>query len=238
MILPRVLVFDPDPEMLDLICVHLRDSGGLDVVPARSAKEVLERIPEKHVDLLITGSKVPETGLAGFVSQALARMSAEIEPLVLVISDPGQGPDLLTGRTPGRILFLPKPFDRAALLSMVRSNLKIPPRGGGTLHLGKLSLNPASYDVHLDAERLHLTSSEFKLLFELMSNPDVTLSRDHLIQKVQGEGVAVVDRAVDTHVFSLRKKLGKTGERIETVRGLGYRLRSGEESGQPASGMP
>jgi two-component system phosphate regulon response regulator PhoB len=59
-----------------------------------------------------------------------------------------------------------------------------------------------------------------------MSNPDVILSRDHLIQKVQGEGIAVIDRAVDTHIFSLRKKLGGMGDRIETVRGVGYRLRS------------
>ena len=224
---PRVLVFDPDPEMLQLICAQFLDTGKLDVLACSRAGEVFQKLVEEPVDLLITDSKIPETGLSGFLAKLEAEFFKNPPSCIVVIADPGEQPDFSGLSSKDRIRVLPKPFDRAALLSIVRGNLKIAPGSGSrTLQMESLSLNPGSYDVHLSAERIHLTKSEFKLLFELMSNPDVILSRDHLIQKVQGEGIAVIDRAVDTHIFSLRKKLGGMGDRIETVRGVGYRLRS------------
>jgi DNA-binding response OmpR family regulator len=224
---PRVLVFDPDPEMLQLICAQLLEFGKIDVTGCSNVREVFRKLLDVPADLLITDSKVPETGLSGFLAQLEADLPGTTPSCIVVIADPGEKPDFSGLSSKDRVRVLPKPFDRAALLSIVRGSLKIAPSSGSRLlQIDDLILNPGSYDVHLSAERIHLTNSEFKLLFELMSNPDVILSRDHLIQKVQGEGIAVIDRAVDTHIFSLRKKLGVMGDRIETVRGMGYRLRS------------
>ncbi len=199
----------------------------MEVISCSGVGEALERIKAARVNLLITDSKVSETGLAGFLAKVEATSAASSLSCIVVIAGPGESPDI-SGVSPSlKTKILLKPFDRGALVAMVRANLKtIPQAGSRVLRVESLTLNPGSYDVHLDAERIHLTTSEFKLLFELMSNPDVILSREHLIQKVQGEGIAVIDRAVDTHVFSLRKKLCAMGERIETVRGSGYRLRS------------
>jgi len=80
----------------------------------------------------------------------------------------------------------------------------------------------------VDGEKLLLTPSEFKLLKALMLNQGRVLSRDKLIELVQGEGVSVVDRAIDTHVFGLRKKMGTASDFIETIRGVGYRMKSDE----------
>jgi two-component system phosphate regulon response regulator PhoB len=72
---------------------------------------------------------------------------------------------------------------------------------------------------------LDLTRSEFRLLESLLQNQGKVCSRESLIEEIQGEGVNVVGRTVDTHVFGLRKKLGDFAEQIETIRGVGYRVR-------------
>jgi two-component system phosphate regulon response regulator PhoB len=143
---------------------------------------------------------------------------------VLVIADSkdrGMTGDLLNQDL---IHFLPKPFDRGLLVSRVHSFVTQSVSEPEQIYSGGLKLCSLSFDVHLNGARVHLTQSEFKLLKELLSRPDEVLNRDFLIQKVQGEGVVVVDRAIDTHVFSLRKKLGRVGESIETIRGEGYRF--------------
>lgn len=76
---------------------------------------------------------------------------------------------------------------------------------------------------------VQLTTSEFKLLLALLENRGRVLTRDSLISQVQGENISVVGRTVDTHVFALRKKLGDCAEIIETVRGVGYRVKSSME---------
>lgn len=92
--------------------------------------------------------------------------------------------------------------------------------------VGNITLKTQLQDVWVGSERVFLTPNEYKLLECLISQPGQTLSRDELLQKMQGEGVTVVDRTVDAHIFSLRKKLGEKGSQcIETCRGLGYRFK-------------
>ena len=89
---------------------------------------------------------------------------------------------------------------------------------------GPLELNEASFVATLEGEPMELTRSEFRLLQALLENQGKVLTRYQLIDRVQGEGVAVVGRTVDTHVFGLRRKLGPYTNLIETVRGVGYRI--------------
>jgi two-component system phosphate regulon response regulator PhoB len=94
------------------------------------------------------------------------------------------------------------------------------------LTLGDLHIDTEAYMVTQGGQEIRLTYSEFKLLVALAQNQGRVLSRERLIKLVQGEGVTVIDRAIDTHVFGLRKKLGSAAELIETIRGVGYRVRS------------
>jgi two-component system phosphate regulon response regulator PhoB len=87
-------------------------------------------------------------------------------------------------------------------------------------------VNPESYDVRCNGESIQLTLSEYKLLLTLVQNRGRVLTRDQLIDNVQGQGVTVVDRAIDTHIFGLRKKLGSCADLVETVRGVGYRVKT------------
>src|SRR5262249_12255451 len=94
------------------------------------------------------------------------------------------------------------------------------------LQLGELIVDFEQYQVHCGKKEVSLTPSEFKLLSALMKNEGRVLTRERLIDLVQGEGVSVVDRSIDTHVFGLRKKLGKCADVVETIRGVGYRVKA------------
>jgi two-component system phosphate regulon response regulator PhoB len=126
---------------------------------------------------------------------------------------------------PDRDEVIQKPIERMHLRERVRTLTGNSPIDTGKLGVGGLLIDPRSFDVFLMGERIHLTPNEFKLLEALLGARGGVLSRDELIRRVQGPGIAVVDRAIDTHIFSLRKKLGPEGTRIETVRGEGYRIR-------------
>ena len=123
------------------------------------------------------------------------------------------------------------PYQRGQLVSRVRAlrgrfngedEKQVQKEGHYTF--GKFRLNVHTSDFYQDDIRTHLTPSEFKLLETLFRRRGTILTRDQLIEEVQGAGVVVIDRAIDTHVFSLRKKLGEFSTLIETVRGIGYRI--------------
>ena len=96
------------------------------------------------------------------------------------------------------------------------------------IQIENLKLNLDSHQAFCGAEQIHLTPSEFKLLQTLAMEAGKVFTREALIQEVQGMGVSVVDRAIDTHVFGLRKKLGDCANVLETVRGIGYRVKPPE----------
>ena len=93
---------------------------------------------------------------------------------------------------------------------------------------GPLSLCEESHDVQLGAKMLQLTPSEFKILLALMKTPGIVLSRERLADLI-AMGSDIGDRSIDTHIFTLRRKLGKHRRMIETVLGYGYRFRHRED---------
>jgi two-component system phosphate regulon response regulator PhoB len=152
--------------------------------------------------------------------------------------------DIVEGLDAGADDYLPKPFESSVLIARVRAlsrRLKLPDSSAAltspvgtkavskmvfeTIRLGELSLYPETYEVKCGQDPILLTPSEFKLLMALAKSQGRVLTRDSLISQVQGDGVSVVGRTVDTHVFGLRKKLGACADVIETVRGVGYRVK-------------
>jgi len=225
--LPQVLIFDDDEEMRSLIVSQIKSSD-YGVCMASDYNRALLALEQSVVSLLITNSRIPEITLVEFLKRARAIRS----PLtVLVLMNPGCISYSKQALEAGADDVLTRPFDRQELISKMRSLLKKnhPNLDRNTEKIGKLcfkelSLDTHSFDVFSNGERVKLTPNEVKLLHALLERMGETLSRDRLIELVQGEGVAVIDRAVDTHIFSLRKKLGQVGDSIETVRGEGYRI--------------
>ena len=140
--------------------------------------------------------------------------------------------DPVTALDGGADDYLAKPFGMMEMVSRVRALLRrAPSRAAASaavsdvMNLGPLSLSPSRHEVSLDGKPLNLTVREFDLLSFLMRSPGVVFNRETLLQRVWGWDFDGGSRTVDVHVQTLRQKLGDYAELIETVRGVGYRLR-------------
>ena len=127
--------------------------------------------------------------------------------------------------------YVAKPFSTRELVARVKALLRraAAPSGedAGALSVGEIQLDPGRHEVLVKGKVVSLTATEFRLLQALMRRPGQVFSRDRLIDGAIGEDAHVVDRTIDVHVTSLRRKLGRAGAMIETVRGVGYRIQDG-----------
>jgi DNA-binding response OmpR family regulator len=227
----RILFVEQDEEMRALIISQLPAAQyKIDEVP--TGMDALKKIAATEYDVVMANWTLPELSCLELIKR-IREQKSQAQLAILVLTSTTQEEVLAQMIEAGATDFLMKPFDRATLLNRVKGiSLRFKTDDEktiletGKLILGEITLDTRSFDVYCKSERVHLTPSEFKLLHALAIRKGSVLTRENLIQLVQGEGIAVIDRAVDTHIFSLRKKLAHCADVIETVRGFGYRVRA------------
>ncbi len=231
----RILVVEDEIEIRDLIVLHL-EREGLAVDAVGSAEEAQALLSQAPYSVLALDWMLP--GTSGVqLAKALRKSKEYPELAILMVTAKADSNDIVEGLEAGADDYLTKPFEPNVLIARTRALLRRHQRArseasgevgtfdAAEIRMGGLSMNHETYEVKCEGEPISLTPSEFKLLLALAQNRGRVLTRDSLIEQVQGEGVSVVGRTVDTHVFGLRKKLGACSEVIETVRGVGYRVK-------------
>lgn len=222
----RILVVEDDQDIRDLMVLHL-ERAGHKVESVADGTHALKSLGAASYDLVVLDWMIPAPSGVEVVAWLRRRQNTVPVMMVTARSSPQ---DIVEGLQQGADDFVTKPFETKIFLARVSALLR---RGtvlksekevGQARQVGSLTLNPEAVEVHCDGKLVALTLSEFKLLDALMASVGKVLTREKLIEQVQGSGVNVVDRVVDTHVFGLRKKLGPCGALIETVRGIGYRV--------------
>lgn len=226
----NVLVVEDEAEIRNLIQLHLTREG-CSVESVSNGDDAVALFQEKDFDLIVLDWMLP--GVNGIeLTRWIRRSLRPLTPILFVTAktDPEM---IVLALDSGADDYITKPFDtmifaaRAnALLRRYEWLKRHNHDDTGIITAGAITLNASSYDVQLAGQKLELTRSEFRLLEALMLNQGKVLSRESLIHRVQGEGVSVVGRTVDTHIFGLRKKLGDHGHLVETIRGIGYRVRN------------
>lgn len=231
----RVLVVEDESEIRQLIVLHLKREGFV-VDEVEDGEQARQLVAGRGYDLIVLDWMLPSLSGLELTRWVRKRSNATSTPILFVTAKT-EPEHVATGLDAGADDFLSKPFDTLVLMARVNALLRrhewlqSRPAAGPTtvessrLVLGALALNPASFEATIAEQPLELTRSEFRLLETLMLNQGKVLSRESLIGEIQGEGVNVVGRTVDTHVFGLRKKLGAHADIIETIRGVGYRVR-------------
>ena len=218
-----ILLVDDEESIIDFISYNLEVRGHR-VQVARAGMEAVGIAAESRPDLVILDIMLPD--IDGF--EVLKRLKAAGDVSVLMLSALDSVPDKVLGLELGADDYLTKPFSVRELLARVKALLRrattvIPDR---TLESGSLRIDVGRHVCKFDGEAVELTNKEFDLLYYLMLNRGLALSRAKVMEAVWGLDAPSGDRTVDSHVKMLRKKLGEAGLRdsIETLRGVGYRF--------------
>jgi two-component system phosphate regulon response regulator PhoB len=226
-----VLVIDDEKDLIELVRYNLR-SEGFEVLAARDGESGVREALDRRPDLVLIDLMLP--GIDGLeVCQRLRSDERTCRIPLIMLTAKSSEADRVVGLELGADDYVTKPFSPRELAARVKAVLR---RAGGQQELpeiirrGGLEIDMARHEVSCGGEKVELTATEFRLLHLLAGRPGRVFSRGELIDGALGRDVAVLDRTIDVHVVALRKKLGKCGGWIETIRGFGYRFREDEPS--------
>ena len=222
----RILVVDDEPDILDLVQYNL-SKAQYDVVGVVSGEEALAQVRITPPDLIVLDLMLP--GVDGLeVCKALKRDARTAAIPIVILTARGEEVDIVAGLELGADDYLTKPFSPRVLLARIRAVLRRhhaePVAADAVITHHGLVLHPGRHEVLVQGQFVPLTLTEFRVLHLLARRPGWVFTRNQIIAAAQGEDVSVTERSVDVHIVSLRRKLGTSGEAIETIRGVGYRL--------------
>lgn len=226
----RILVIEDEPALLKVLDYNLRQAG-YDVLAAARGEEGIKLAQEGSPDLVMLDLMLPDIS-GNEVCRALQRSEGTRRIPVMIVSARGDEVDRIVGFELGAIDYVVKPFSVRELVLRVQAVLRrfqaaaAPPASGAGqgVEFGGLRVDEDAHRVWVDGQEVELTLLEFKLLVALFGNRDRVQTRGALLEGVWGVDVGITTRTVDTHVKRLRDKLGRAGDYIETVRGIGYRF--------------
>ena len=223
-----VLVVEDEARMADLLRQGLSEEG-FSVTVSRDGAEALAIAQSSSFDIIVLDLMLP--GLDGFTVARRLRETRNRTPiLMLTARDSDQ--DVITGLNLGADDYLTKPFSFEVLLARIRAvSRRGPIPHSVILQAGDLKLDQTTREVTRGRRDIHLTRTEYSLLALLLRNAGRVVPRDTIIEKVWGHDSEIESNTLDAFVRLLRAKLEAPGESklLQTVRGVGYSLRKGEE---------
>ena len=216
----NILIVEDEKKMQEIIAEYMR-RGGHACYTADDGVDALMVLKNNPMDLMILDIMMPN--LDGFSVCKMAREMSNL-PIIMLTAKAGED-DKLKGYDLGADDYMTKPFSPKVLLAktnaLLRRTSAIPT---DTLNGGKISIIPASHKVFLDGQEITLTYKEYELLYFLISNPGQIFTREQLLNRIWGYDFEGTTRTVDTHIKTLRQKLGDEGRHIVTLIRSGYKF--------------
>jgi len=225
----KILVVDDEKDIGELLVYSLQQEG-CDVDVIQDGQQVLGRLQTKTYDLVILDLMLP--GMSGIEICRQIKKDPELESLpVIMLTAKSTETDKIVGLEMGADDYITKPFSPREVVARVkavlrRSEDRQPLRSSQKeIIFETLKMDLSRYEVFVDDVEVKLTNTEFKILQCLIEKPGHVFNRSQLIDFALGKDVSVVDRTIDVHITNLRKKLGAIGSQIESIRGVGYRIK-------------
>jgi two-component system phosphate regulon response regulator PhoB len=225
-----ILVIEDDPDIRELLSFSLAKEGW-SVIMAKDGEEGLAALPSANPDCVVLDIMLP--GMDGLeVLRTLKSDPARKRLPVIMTTAKGEESDVVSGLELGAEDYVVKPYSPKVLAARIRAALRRtvdlpshPFRAEVLLARGRIKLDSARHEVRVEDRKVELSATEFAILEFFLRNPGWVFSRSQIIDAVKGRDYPVTDRAVDVQILSLRRKLGEGGAEIETVRGVGYRIK-------------
>ncbi len=222
-----ILIIEDDKDIRELMVYNLTKDG-FAVTGVESGEDGLDAVSRDLPSLVLLDLMLP--GIDGFeVCRQLKAGEGSRHVPIVIVSAKGEETDVVAGLELGADDYITKPFSPRVLTARVRAVLRRrarqTPKEEDVLTILDLEIHPGRREVVYDGKRIELTNTEFKVLHLLARRPGWVFTRYQIVDRVHGEHYPVTERSVDVQIVGLRKKLGKAGVFVETVRGVGYRFR-------------
>lgn len=223
----RVLIIEDDEAIREVIRYALESNGFEKTLSAADGAEGLEIARRERPSLILLDLMLPKIdGLE--VCRRLKRDEETQDIPVVMLTAKSEESDIVLGLELGAVDYITKPFSSKVLVARVRAHLRqlVDRENATEIRRAGLVLNVEERSVRLDGATVDLTFTEFGILHLLAARPGRVYTRDQIVSRVKGDDYPVTDRAIDVQIVNLRRKLGAWSENIETVRGVGYRLKA------------
>ncbi len=226
----KILIIEDDKHIAKLVKYNA-DRAGYDCTVVQDGEEALDVLAKQSADLILLDIMLPK--MDGFEVCRLIKQDTKLKSIpIIMLTARGEEVDRIVGLELGADDYMVKPFSPRELMLRIKAILK---RGKqeelpkDIIKRGTLIIDVPKHRVTVNNKEVELTPIEFKLLVTLIERKGRLQSRDRLLTDVWGIDAEIYTRTVDTHIKRLREKLGKAGDSIETVRGLGYRFKEEDE---------
>ncbi len=229
-----VLIIEDESAISDLLKMTLKDSYfesfNLHIDQAESCEQARLLFQNQKYKLVLLDWMLPGEQGIDFLKSIKQSKSENAQASFLMMTAKSDSESIVRGLEIGADDYVTKPFDFGILKARIRNILNrqiafdTSANAPDSIAFMGLVIDFAKIEVRVDGVEIHLTPSEFKLLGFLIKSQGRVLTRDQLIDLIQGQDVSVTGRTIDTHMFALRKKLGQWSDHIETIRGVGYRV--------------
>ena len=222
----HILIIEDEPDITEILKYNL-EKNHYQVSSAETGEAGLAAARETSPDLVLLDLMLP--GIDGLeVCRKLREDPRTRDILVVMLTAKGTESDVVVGLTLGADDYIVKPFSTSELMARIKAVLRRVEHkdvdDGDTIDAGPITIDLRKHEARIDRNPIELTLSEFKLLSFLIKKKGRVFTRDQLLDAVVGPDVFVTARNIDVHVAALRKKLGRFGGYIVTVRGVGYRF--------------
>ncbi len=220
----RIFCVEDDENIRELIIYALKSSG-FEAIGFEEGRSFFKEISKEAPELVLLDIMLPDIDGIDILKKLKESASTADIPVIILTAKSSEF-DKVKGLDLGADDYITKPFSVMELISRVKAVLRR--TGGGNeediINLQDISINYKKRSLQVKGEAVALTYKEFELLYYLMQNKEIVLSREQLMERVWGFDFEGETRTVDMHIKTLRQKLGSSGSLIETVRGVGYKI--------------
>ena len=222
----KILFVEDEANLLNSMS-YILEKEGFSVIPASSGEEALRIAATARPQIVLLDLRLP--GIDGFEVAKTLRQRRELADLcIIMLTASDAEEDIVRALDDYADDYVIKPVRPRVLLARIKAVLRRklePQKPQKLMPINGLEIDMEAFEAKLNGTRLDLTKSEFHILHHMAAHPNRVFTRDQLISKIRGHNYAITERSIDYQIFCLRKKLGKYADRIDTVRGVGYKFK-------------
>jgi two-component system phosphate regulon response regulator PhoB len=220
-------VVDDEQNIIDFLTSNFVREG-YDVLTARSADEAISQLTSSTPDLILLDLMLPGVTGLELVDRIKHTLGTRDTPIIILSANTSEE-NIIKGLQLGADDYVTKPFSMRVLQARVKAVLRTKRTKDATyhkvLHIRDLSIDSRRHRVSVNGKNIKLTRTEFAILSHLARTPGWVYTRSQILGAIHGSDHEIADRSVDVQILGLRRKLGWAGTYLETVRGVGYRLK-------------